>query len=384
MHEHQPRLNKKRMDSGTNLDTISQSASYNNTCSVKKKRKLSDTDGHLETMSLRKKRKLESITERLKVKSENSLKNNLNMHKLRSAKADMNVKKNCKINCVRRNHTGEKVDRNSNFIRDHARMGADVSPNQINLKEFYSSSLKELSETSPFKGKMSAFEISLLKGKQSVERRKSLEAATLRSSPRLNANVTANQHSEKRSARSLTPALNEKSLARRAAKNVRREKRMKKKLRERSKSMGAISPSSIENQLVMTQIKSVSKRRSLRNQQKQAADDSDKIKRHHSLRSNARSSKSLSTSMLSYRLNGSPKLKGLPAVLSLSTLSGIPQRIQGSFSSAVPHVGKISGKEFFFLSLLFICSTVVDIFSHLRALGPTFQESLCQVLVDRL
>ncbi|XP_052790457.1 uncharacterized protein LOC128224585 [Mya arenaria] len=54
-----------------------------------------------------------------------------------------------------------------------------------NLQQLYGKKLKHTSpDSSPFKGKLSAFEISLLKGRQNVERRKSMESANIRSSPR--------------------------------------------------------------------------------------------------------------------------------------------------------------------------------------------------------
>ena len=65
---------------------------------------------------------------------------------------------------------------------------------------------------------------------------------------------------------------------------------------------------------------------------------------------------SKSTTAFTYRMNGSPKINGLPAVLSLTSLSGIPQKIQGSSFSSF-HKGfcanglSVSGQSILFLFL---------------------------------
>ncbi|XP_053380019.1 uncharacterized protein LOC128548687 [Mercenaria mercenaria] len=207
------------------------------------------------------------------------------------------------------------VDQNLNHITE--------SINRENLKEIYSKKIQDASDSSPFKGQMSAFEISLLKGKQNLERRKSIESATLRSSPRMNANVPKPDYREKKrnkSRLSLASSLDRQELL------DKKTKRNIKKTRKRTRTVdvvGSLSPSSVENKIV----KPVPKRRKSKVSIKAAV--------------------SLNTEKtIKFRLNGSPKLKTLPTRLSLDSLSGTSDQHQGSaFTSLHKQImpNKVSG-----------------------------------------
>lgn len=172
-----------------------------------------------------------------------------------------------------------------------------------NLKELFQKKVKEVNEASPLKGKMSAFEISVLKGKQNVERRKSIESAALRSSPRTNTNVPKPNYQEKdkvRSRLSLDHRMEQNSVG----------KKNESRGRKRTRSVDVAkmcSPSSVENKI----FKPVPKRRTTL-----------MSRRNVNLKRNSR--------VVNYRLNGSPKLKQLPARLSLDSLSGTKDKHQGS------------------------------------------------------
>lgn len=136
------------------------------------------------------------------------------------------------------------VDQNLNNLTD--------SMNRENLKDIYSKKLQDISDLSPFKGQMSAFEISLLKGRQNLERRKSIESATLRSSPRMNANVPKPDYREKKRKNSRLSLAS--SLDRHSEKLAKRGKQTVKQERKRTRTtegVGSHSPNSEENKVVL-------------------------------------------------------------------------------------------------------------------------------------
>lgn len=138
------------------------------------------------------------------------------------------------------------IDRSSVKMVDQNRNHITESITRENLKELYSKKIQEVSDTSPFKGKMSAFEISVLKGKQNLERRKSIESSTLRSSPRMNANVPKPDYREKRrikSRLSLASALDNHSAQ---LNKITRQKVRKNHKRNRT----VDSASSVENKVI--------------------------------------------------------------------------------------------------------------------------------------
>ncbi|XP_060567350.1 uncharacterized protein LOC132726099 [Ruditapes philippinarum] len=197
--------------------------------------------------------------------------------------------------------------------------------NTDNLKEIYSKKLQEVNDLSPFKGQMSAFEISLLKGKQNLERRKSIESATLRCSPRMNANVPKPNYREKKRNNSRLSLAS--SLDRHVEKLGKKEKLNVKQRRKRTRTTeraGSLSPSSEENKIIT----SVPKRRKSK--------------------ANLKTADSLDSEIsFNYRSSCSPKLKTLPTRLSLDSLSaGTSDIYQGSAFTSLRQpitTNKISG-----------------------------------------
>lgn len=131
------------------------------------------------------------------------------------------------------------LDQNLNHISDCIK--------RDNCADLYSRNLKTVCDSSPLKGKMSAFEISLLKGKQNLERRKSIESAALRSSPRMNANEQRPNYRDKKQvkARQSLETGFKKTLRKRSLVGDKRHKRS-----TTVDSMEAVSPSLIENEIV--------------------------------------------------------------------------------------------------------------------------------------
>mgnify|MGYP000119657737 CR=1 FL=1 len=109
-----------------------------------------------------------------------------------------------------------------------------------NLQQLYERKiLSSDSTSSPFKGKMSAFEISLLKGKQNLERRKSLESATLRASPRRSrhSNPRPNYSDTKRSKARLSLNVSSEKGSRISGRNPRQQGSKNTQKRKRTQSV---------------------------------------------------------------------------------------------------------------------------------------------------
>lgn len=202
---------------------------------------------------------------------------------------------------------GEIVDKNLNNI-------SNCIKNE-NLQQLYERKLLSADvASSPFKGKMSAFEISLLKGKQNLERRKSLESATLRSSPR------TNRHNKKRPNYSDTKkrckarlSLNITERSRVSDRNPRQQGARRSLKRKRTKSDADTADQKQVNEL---------------------KEDTDSAR--GSCRLNKMNEKS-SSRQIRHRLNGSRR-NSLPDKLALSSLSkpsGSSRHLQGQSSSTL-------------------------------------------------
>ncbi|KAL4218580.1 PHD finger protein 19 [Mactra antiquata] len=196
------------------------------------------------------------------------------------------------------------LDQNLNHISDCIRRDS--------TSDMYSRNLKTICDSSPLKSKMSAFEISLLKGKQNLERRKSIESAALRSSPRMNSNEQRPNYCDKKkikSRQSLEAGFN-KTLRKRSVKSSDLGHRRSRTV----DSQDAVSPSLMENEIV----RPVPKRRVAR------------VKDEREEKGDNLSGNDEKESSIQYRLNGSPKLKSLPTRISADVLSGTKEKIQGS------------------------------------------------------
>lgn len=138
------------------------------------------------------------------------------------------------------------IDQNLNHITD--------SVTRENLAELWNKKILEVSESSPVKGKMSAFEISLMKGRQNLERRKSIESAALRSSPRANAkgNVPKPNYCDRKrqytKKLSLLPGLDCDSET--AGKKLEEISGRGRKRRRTVDSMNTLSPCSVEYKII--------------------------------------------------------------------------------------------------------------------------------------
>lgn len=182
---------------------------------------------------------------------------------------------------------GDMLDLNLNNISGCIR---NENLQQLYEKKLLSSDIN----SSPFKGKMSAFEISLLKGKQNLERRKSLESAALRSSPR------TNRLEYKRPNYSDTKRVKPRQLLDEVAEE-RSDEHVKDKKHEEH---GAVRPKK--------------RKRTVSNNNKSVAEDVE-VDSPYSSRNKLRISDP--SKRFTYRINGSNRRNSLPTRLSLSSLS---------------------------------------------------------------
>ncbi|XP_052286913.1 uncharacterized protein LOC127882361 isoform X3 [Dreissena polymorpha] len=242
-------------------------------------------------------------------------------------------------------HRSELLDQNLNKI------SCIIQPEDIpvHIQQLYDSKLKNTSpESSPFKGKLSAFAISVMKGRENLERRKSLESAsaTIRSSPR--ANRTNNQrpnYCERKKHKRLSLNVESENPSSRSVSG--RKDGNKSGKRKRTLTLESLSPKKEASDVPLNK----SNKSKLRNV------DQVKFRKHigHEKKKNKVKKYKLSLDSidkgsliedLQHRMNGAQKRKSLPSVISSGTkLLAQGQSSPSRSSRAAQHyrVDQVSG-----------------------------------------
>lgn len=222
---------------------------------------------------------------------------------------DVNLKCNEKESVVENNTCRPRNDEVDGELLDQNLNNISSCIKSESLQQLYEKKLLGV-DSSPFKGKLSAFEISLLKGKQNLERRKSLESASLRSSPRTNkTNYRRPNYSDKRrsKARLSLDTISEKNKNTQIS-NTEKIDKLKSKKRKRTSS---------------------NKETKSEDEQISGAQIDEKMNKFDSF------SKPLG--QFKYRMNGAKKRSSLPAKLALTSISlasgSTSQQQQGKSSS---------------------------------------------------
>jgi len=228
-----------------------------------------------------------------------------------------------------------------------------------NLQQLYDKKLKNSSpESSPFKGKLSAFEISLLKGQQNLERRKSMESACLRSSPRASRlGVKRPNYREKRKNKlrfSLDSQVDSEGKVNQDDNSGSLEGNTE---QQESKPRRGRKPRLFKTGMVRHEVNEFKKQRvkgRIGRPRKISLDSNDSMTTNPPKRRKRKISDPVANAKhlekVSYRMNGSRKRQSLPAVLSLQSLSqrsGMSDCIQGSMLASSlhkHHPDKLSGE----------------------------------------